>query len=57
LTNFNKLFTLDSETIDILKDTKNQSKFVRDAVKQFNKQGTIIQPKEIKELENIEVEI
>ena len=34
--NFNKLFTLDSESIDILKSKENQSKFVRDAIKRFN---------------------
>ncbi len=34
--NFNKLFTLDSESIDILKSKDNQSKFVRDAIKRFN---------------------
>ncbi len=39
--NFNKLFTLDSETIDILKNTSNQSKTVRDAVKSYHKKQTI----------------
>ena len=46
MTNFNKLFTLDSETLDILKETKNQSKFVRDAVKHFSKNNTVIEVKE-----------
>ena len=40
--NFNKLFTLDSETITILKESKNQSKMVRDAVKSYSKQSTVI---------------
>ena len=56
MTNFNKLFTLDSETLDILKETKNQSKYVRDAVKHFSKNSTIIEHKEPKELLNVEVE-
>ena len=57
LANYNKLFTLDSETIDILKDSKNQSKYVRDAVKHYFIKDKVVKDKEPKELLNAEVEI
>ena len=41
--NHSKLFTLDKETIDILKETKNQSQTVREAVKHYYKKDTIIE--------------
>ena len=56
MVNYNKLFTLDSETLDILKESKNQSKYVRDAVKFFSIKDKVVQIKEPKELLNVEVE-
>ena len=55
MANYNKLFTLDSETLDILKETKNQSKYVRDAVKFFSVKDKIVEEKPT-ELLNVEVE-
>jgi len=57
MANYNKLFTLDSETIDILKDSKNQSKYVRDAVKHYFIKDKVVTDKVSKELVNIEVEL
>ena len=44
--NFNKLFTLDAETIDILKDEKNQSQTVREAVKRYARNKNVMESKE-----------
>ena len=55
MANYNKLFTLDSETLEILKETKNQSKYVRDAVKHYFIKDKIVAEKP-SELLNIEVE-
>jgi len=57
MVNFNKLFTLDTETIDILKDSKNQSKYVREAVKHYFNRKNVIEQPETTELTNIEVQL
>ena len=41
--NYSKLFSLDNETLEILKTKKNQSEFVRDAIKKANNLGEITQ--------------
>ena len=43
--NYSKLFSLDNETLEILKTKKNQSEFVRDAIKKANSLGEITEEK------------